>query len=156
MVPLYTALPRDVLLHLRHSTLINVCAAPCCPLSPQRVVLQRVTSASVRVGGQSIASIGRGVLVLVGIHRDDAAHDAAWMAGKLLSVRLWDVGDVPWKGSVASEGLDVLLVSQFTLHAELKGNKPDFHASMPPAAAKVRMATHPTARQCDDETALWR
>ena len=110
---------------------------PLGPPPPQRVVLQRVSSASVTVGSRPISSIGRGLLVLVGIARDDGPHEAEWMAKKLLSVRLWEEEGVAWKGSVASLQLDLLLVSQFTLHAELKGNKPDFRLAMPPTQAKV-------------------
>jgi D-tyrosyl-tRNA(Tyr) deacylase len=103
-----------------------------------RVVLQRVSSASVSIDERVISSIGRGLVCLVGLSRDDGLHDAEWMARKLLNVRLWEEGKVAWKGSVQSMKLELLLVSQFTLYTELKGNKPDFHQAMQPTQAKVR------------------
>ena len=103
-----------------------------------RVVLQRVTSACVSVAGERIASIGPGLLCLCGISREDTREDRDWCAAKLLSVRLWahEATGKPWAASAASKELEVLLVSQFTLHAVLKGNKPDFHKSMAPAEAE--------------------
>lgn len=106
--------------------------------SHMRVVLQRVTSASVTVAGERIAAIGPGLLCLCGISREDTREDRDWCAAKLLSVRLWanEATGKPWAVSAAKKGLEVLLVSQFTLHAVLKGNKPDFHKSMAPAEAE--------------------
>lgn len=103
-----------------------------------RVILQRVTSASVTVAGERIASIGPGLLCLCGISREDTREDRDWCAAKLLSVRLWphETTDKPWAASASSKELEVLLVSQFTLHAVLKGNKPDFHKAMTPSEAE--------------------
>ena len=103
-----------------------------------RVILQRVTSASVTVAGERIAGIGPGLLCLCGISREDTREDRDWCAAKLLSVRLWphEATGKPWAASAASKELEVLLVSQFTLHAVLKGNKPDFHKSMAPSEAE--------------------
>uniref|UniRef100_K3WUV9 D-aminoacyl-tRNA deacylase n=1 Tax=Globisporangium ultimum (strain ATCC 200006 / CBS 805.95 / DAOM BR144) TaxID=431595 RepID=K3WUV9_GLOUD len=102
-----------------------------------RVVLQRVTSASVRVEGEVVGQIGRGLLCLVGIGRDDTEEDAEFCCRRLLNCRIWpDAKDTPWKTSVLSNGFEVLLVSQFTLHGYFSGNKPDFHLSMAPTPAK--------------------
>ena len=99
-----------------------------------RLVLQRVKSASVRVDGETVGSIGQGVLALVGLGTGDDAAAAAWALKRILGIRLWeDAAGKAWARSVAQEGFEVLLVSQFTLHAVLKGNKPDFHHAMPPA-----------------------
>lgn len=103
-----------------------------------RIILQRVASASVSVAGDKIAAIGPGLMCLCGISRSDTAEDAAWCASKLLSLRLWPNSEgKQWAESAKSQGLEVLLVSQFTLHAILKGNKPDFHAAMSPATAET-------------------
>ena len=101
-----------------------------------RLVIQRVTEASVVVDGEVVGSIGRGLCVLCGIHADDDESAAEWAARKLLGIRLWEANGKAWASSVSQAGLGVLLVSQFTLYAKLKGNKPDFHDAMPPEAAR--------------------
>ncbi|KAF1951599.1 hypothetical protein CC80DRAFT_553249 [Byssothecium circinans] len=99
-----------------------------------RTVLQRVKSASVTVDGQLISSIGKGLLVLAAISKDDTEKDVETMAGKILKAKLWDDPDKEpagkWKKAVADIEGEVLCVSQFTLLASMKkGNKPDFHLS---------------------------
>lgn len=101
-----------------------------------KLVLQRVAEASVTVGESVVGSIGAGLLVLCGIGDDDGEADAEWACRKLLNIRLWGPEEKPWSQSVAAAKLDVLLVSQFTLHAVLKGNKPDFHHAMGPARSR--------------------
>ena len=90
------------------------------------------------VNGQVISAIQRGLLVLVDLSRTDTIHDCDYIARKLLSIKVWDTPDTdkPWTHSVSTLHLDVLLVSQFTLYAELKGNRPDFHTAMPPQQAR--------------------
>ena len=90
------------------------------------------------VDGQTISSIHRGLLVLVGLSRTDTIHDCDYMARKLLNLKLFDTpsSNKPWTQSALTLQLDVLLVSQFTLYAELKGNRPDFHTAMPPQQAR--------------------
>ncbi|KAF2848403.1 D-tyrosyl-tRNA deacylase-like protein [Plenodomus tracheiphilus IPT5] len=99
-----------------------------------RTVLQRVKSASVTVDGQLVSSIGKGLLVLAAISKDDTEKDVEAMASKILKAKLWDdeSKEPPgrWKHSVKDIDGEILCVSQFTLHASLKkGNKPDFHQS---------------------------
>ncbi|EMD70089.1 hypothetical protein COCSADRAFT_156214 [Bipolaris sorokiniana ND90Pr] len=99
-----------------------------------RTVLQRVKSASVTVDGQLISSIGKGLLVLAAVSKDDTEKDVEAMAAKILKARLWDdeSKDPPgrWKCSVSDIQGEVLCVSQFTLLASLKkGKSPDFHLS---------------------------
>ncbi|KAF2634239.1 hypothetical protein P280DRAFT_524296 [Massarina eburnea CBS 473.64] len=99
-----------------------------------RTVLQRVKSASVTVDGQLISSIGKGLLVLAAISKDDTEKDVESMAGKVLKAKLWDDPEKEdkgkWKKAVADIEGEVLCVSQFTLLASMKkGNKPDFHQS---------------------------
>lgn len=107
-----------------------------------RTVLQRVKSASVTVDGKLISSIGRGLLVLAAVEKDDTEKDTTSMASKILKAKLWDDEDkepaAKWKKGVAEIGGEVLCVSQFTLLASLKkGNKPSFHQSAQALAAKT-------------------
>lgn len=96
-----------------------------------RAVIQRVASAAVTVDGRLISSIGRGLCVLVGIHRDDSDDDMEYMIRKILNLKLFDDGSGKrWRHSARDLKLEVLCVSQFTLYCTLKGNKPDFHLSM--------------------------
>ncbi|ELR20188.1 Dtyrosyl-tRNA(Tyr) deacylase [Acanthamoeba castellanii str. Neff] len=96
-----------------------------------RAIIQRVLRGCVRVNGETISSIERGFVVLVGITDDDTTKDAEWICRKILGARLWadDTGKA-WNMSVTQMGYEVLLVSQFTLYGYLKGNKPDFHKAM--------------------------
>jgi len=92
-----------------------------------RIVAQRVSGASVAVGGRAVAGIGPGLLVLAGFEASDADADLDWMAGKLLRLRLFaDAGGV-MNRNVREVGGDILAVSQFTLFASLKkGNRPSW------------------------------
>ncbi|KAI9912932.1 hypothetical protein PsorP6_005593 [Peronosclerospora sorghi] len=102
-----------------------------------KILLQRVTSAAVRVEDKVVGEIKKGVLCFVGIGCDDTEEDAAWCCRRLLNARLWpDDSGRAWKMSVRSKEYQVLLVSQFTLHAQFSGNKPDFHRSMKNEPAK--------------------
>ncbi|PYH97081.1 hypothetical protein BO71DRAFT_396515 [Aspergillus ellipticus CBS 707.79] len=95
-----------------------------------KAVLQRVKSASVTVDGQLISSIGKGLLVLAGVGKEDTEKDCDSMIGRILKAKLWpdDENDKPWKKNVQDIDGEILCVSQFTLYGQLKkGNKPDFH-----------------------------
>ncbi|XP_026272708.1 D-aminoacyl-tRNA deacylase [Frankliniella occidentalis] len=99
--------------------------------------IQRVVKASVEVDGHLISSIGRGICVLVGIHKNDTQKDKEYLARKILSIRLWeDENGRKWSRSVTDMQYEVLCVSQFTLYYYLKGNKPDFRAAMPGAQSQ--------------------
>ncbi|KAJ1519698.1 hypothetical protein ONE63_004959 [Megalurothrips usitatus] len=99
--------------------------------------IQRVVKASVEVDGQVISTIGRGICVLVGIHKNDTEKDKEYLTRKLLSIRLWeDEKGRRWSRSVTDMQYEILCVSQFTLYYYLKGNKPDFHAAMPGAQSQ--------------------
>lgn len=77
---------------------------------------------------KAVSSIGAGLVVLVGITTDDTGEDMEYIARRILNTRVFeDAAGKPWRASVVDRGLDVLCVSQFTLYAKLKGNKPDFH-----------------------------
>jgi len=110
-----------------------------------RAVIQRVRSASVTVNGEIISSIGRGLMVLVGIGAADKPDDMAYLIGKILSLKLFpsaEPGDVPWKRSVVDVEGEVLCVSQFTLFAKTRrGSKPDFHEAMAAESSKTMYET---------------
>lgn len=82
------------------------------------------------MGGAEISRIKEGLLVLVGITHDDTPDVADHMVSKILNMRLWEREGKSWNGTVMEIGGEVMVVSQFTLYGILKGNKPDFHASM--------------------------
>eukprot|EP01059_Diplonema_ambulator_P021195 TRINITY_DN35239_c0_g1_i1.p1 TRINITY_DN35239_c0_g1~~TRINITY_DN35239_c0_g1_i1.p1 ORF type:complete len:164 (+),score=18.46 TRINITY_DN35239_c0_g1_i1:51-542(+) len=97
-----------------------------------RGVVQRVTSAAVTVSGEEVASIGKGLCVLVGISNSSTKDMVPWMVKKILSLRVFENEEGKgWSKNVTEVGGSVLLVSQFTLCHVLKGNKPDFHNAMP-------------------------
>lgn len=93
-----------------------------------RVVVQRVNSASVTVDGRITGKIGPGLLVLAGFTEDDGDADLAWMAGKLVRLRLFPDADGVMNRSVQEAAGDILAVSQFTLYASVrKGNRPSWN-----------------------------
>jgi D-tyrosyl-tRNA(Tyr) deacylase len=101
-----------------------------------RALIQRVASARVEVEGRPVGAIGRGLLVLVGMHRDDTPADGEWLARKVLALRVFEDEQGKMARSVGDVGGEILVVSQFTLHGELnKGTRPDFGAAMPTEAA---------------------
>ena len=112
-----------------------------------RAVVQRVTEARVRIddpstplGASRVAGeIGRGLVVLLGIARDDGAEDAAYVAAKLRDIRVFE-GDAGrhMDRSVADVGGSVLVISQFTLYGDVrKGRRPSFDAAAPPEEARA-------------------
>ncbi|EKG10750.1 D-tyrosyl-tRNA(Tyr) deacylase [Macrophomina phaseolina MS6] len=103
-----------------------------------KAVLQRVKSASVTVDGKLISSIGKGTLVFVGVGKEDTPKEVEKMAGKVLTMQLWDDDQGgKWKKNVKDIGGEVLCVSQFTLLASTKkGKKPSFHRSAPEQLAR--------------------
>jgi D-tyrosyl-tRNA(Tyr) deacylase len=101
-----------------------------------RMVIQRVREASVLVNNSVEGAIQKGLLVLVGIEDADTADDIVWLSNKVVHLRIFDdAGGVP-NVSVKEDGGDVLLISQFTLHAATKkGNRPSYiRASKPDKA----------------------
>ena len=103
-----------------------------------RAVIQRVTSARVRVGERVTGEIERGLLVLLGVGREDTPADVQYIAGKIRELRLFesDAGK-PMDQSVADIGGAVLVVSQFTLYGDVrKGRRPSFDEAAPPDLAR--------------------
>jgi D-tyrosyl-tRNA(Tyr) deacylase len=101
-----------------------------------RVVLQRVTRASVSVDGAEVSSIGAGFLLLVGVGRDDAGSDAAGLASKIVGLRIFRDADGKTNDDLATIGGEALVVSQFTLFADTrKGRRPSFVSAAEPERA---------------------
>lgn len=102
-----------------------------------RAVIQRVRSASVSVEGQTIGAVGVGLCVLVGVERGDTDRDAERMARKLLELRLFEDEEGRMNRSLLEVGGAVLLVSQFTLLADVKkGRRPSFGLAEDPVPAQ--------------------
>jgi len=92
-----------------------------------RIVIQRVSEASVTINKAIHASIGKGFLILVGIEDADDADDAEWLAGKVAGLRVFDDENGVMNRSVVDVSGEVLVISQFTLHAlTKKGNRPSY------------------------------
>jgi D-tyrosyl-tRNA(Tyr) deacylase len=101
-----------------------------------RVVVQRVTEASVTVDGEITGQIGTGLLVLAGFTHTDTAAELDWMARKLVQLRIFNDADGKMNRSVQDVGGDLLVVSQFTLLADArKGTRPSYIAAAPPPVA---------------------
>jgi D-tyrosyl-tRNA(Tyr) deacylase len=102
-----------------------------------RAVLQRVTRASVRVEGETVGEIGPGLLVLLGVARDDAEEDARYLLEKALSLRVFDAADGRMNLSVVERGGALLVVSQFTLYGDVRrGRRPSWIEAAPPDIAE--------------------
>ena len=104
-----------------------------------RAILQRVSSARVRVAERVVGEIDRGLLVLLGVGRDDTEADVRYVAGKIHDVRVFE-GEAgkPMDRSVADVNGAVLVVSQFTLYGDIrKGRRPSFDDAAPPEVARA-------------------
>ncbi len=103
-----------------------------------RALLQRVSSASVSVAGETIARIDQGLLVLLGVFPDDNEATARQLADRTLGLRIFADAAKPMNRSVLDVGGALLVVSQFTLAADTrKGRRPGFSGAAPPAQAEV-------------------
>jgi D-aminoacyl-tRNA deacylase len=101
-----------------------------------RVVIQRVTHASVTVDGEIRSAIKAGLLVLVGIEDADNQEDIEWLSNKIVNLRIFDDAEQVPNISVKDMGGEILLVSQFTLHAATKkGNRPSYIRASKPQIA---------------------
>jgi D-tyrosyl-tRNA(Tyr) deacylase len=99
-------------------------------------VIQRVTSASVEIEKQIRATIGNGLLVLLGIEDTDGDEDSLWLANKIVNLRIFNDAAGVMNESIKDTGGDIILVSQFTLHASTKkGNRPSYLKAAKPEVA---------------------
>jgi D-aminoacyl-tRNA deacylase len=102
-----------------------------------RALVQRVSRAAVEVDGEEVASIGPGLLVLLGVRTGDTAEQADRLAGKLERLRVFEDADGKLNLSVRDVGGELLCVSQFTLYSDArKGNRPSFVDAAPPELAE--------------------
>lgn len=101
-----------------------------------RVIIQRVSEASVTIDSKVKSSIGKGLLVLVGIEDADTEEDIQWISNKMMNLRIFDDEHQTPNISVKEMKGDILLVSQFTLHASIKkGNRPSYIKASKPSIA---------------------
>jgi D-tyrosyl-tRNA(Tyr) deacylase len=102
-----------------------------------RAVLQRVAHAEVRVAGEVVGSIGRGVVVLVGVGPQDGPPQVAWMADRIAGLRIFADESGKMNRSVRNVNGEVLVVSQFTLFGDAsRGRRPSFTQAAPPDVAR--------------------
>ena len=101
-----------------------------------RAVVQRVSSARVRVDGAVVGEIAKGLLVLLGVSQKDQQSDANYLAEKILGLRIFDDGEGKMNRSVLETGGGMLVVSQFTLYGDVRrGKRPSFDAAARPELA---------------------
>lgn len=101
-----------------------------------KVVIQRVSQASVTIDGKLKSSIGCGMLILLGIEEADTNEDVEWLSGKIVNLRIFNDENGVMNISVKETGADILLISQFTLHASTKkGNRPSYIKAAKPEIA---------------------
>ena len=102
-----------------------------------RAVVQRVTRAAVRVGGETVGEIERGLVVLLGVARDDTPEDARYVCEKVASLRIFDDAEDRMNLSVVDAGGALLVVSQFTLYGDARrGRRPSWSEAAPPELAE--------------------
>jgi D-tyrosyl-tRNA(Tyr) deacylase len=101
-----------------------------------RVIIQRVSSASVRVENRIVSEIGGGMLLLLGIEEDDSREDINWLVKKITMMRIFNDQEGIMNVSVLETNSDIIVVSQFTLHASTKkGNRPSYIRAARPETA---------------------
>jgi len=102
-----------------------------------RAVIQRVLQAEVKIGDESVARIGKGMLVYLSVGKEDTLKDAEFMAEKMVNLRIFEDEAGKMNRSVQDVGGQLLLVSNFTLHGDCrKGRRPSFDAAAEPTAAQ--------------------
>jgi D-aminoacyl-tRNA deacylase len=100
------------------------------------VVIQRVLKSRVAIAGNVKAGIGKGLMILVGIEEADGAEDIEWLSSKIINLRIFNDTDGVMNVSVKDDGGEILVVSQFTLHASIKkGNRPSYIKAARPEMA---------------------
>ncbi len=103
-----------------------------------RALLQRAAAASVSIDGEITATVGCGLVVLLGVAREDTEADAEYLVGKTVNLRIFPDESGHFNLSALDVGAELLVVSQFTLYAGTrKGRRPDFTAAAPPGEAEA-------------------
>jgi D-aminoacyl-tRNA deacylase len=111
-----------------------------------RLVLQRVSRASVSVGGRTVAQTGPGLLILVGAGQDEDPREAEWLASKVYHLRIFEDEEGKMNRSLSDVGGEVLVVPQFTLYGDArKGRRPSWAAAAPPDIAEGRVEAFASA-----------
>ena len=101
-----------------------------------RALIQRVSEASVSIDGQVVGAIGPGLLVLLGVSRDDTDEDASYIVAKVVNLRIFSDDEGKFQSSATDIGAELLVVSQFTLYGETrKGRRPSFTLAAAPDEA---------------------
>ncbi len=102
-----------------------------------RAVVQRVSRAAVRVGGETVGEIGRGLLVLLGVAQDDGESDADYLAAKIAGLRIFEDTEGKMNHAIRESHASVLVISQFTLFGDVRrGKRPSFDAAARPELAR--------------------
>ena len=92
-----------------------------------RLLIQRTSGAELRIAEEIFSAIGKGLLILVGIEADDSQEDIDWLVGKVTKLRIFDDNEGVMNLSVTDINAEIMVVSQFTLHASVKkGNRPSY------------------------------
>ena len=101
-----------------------------------RAVIQRVSESSVQINKQNVAQISTGLLILLGIEIDDTKEDSVWLSNKISQLRIFSDTEGKMNKSIIEIGGEVIVISQFTLHAKTKkGNRPSYIKSARPEQA---------------------
>lgn len=101
-----------------------------------KVVVQRVANASVTIEGEKVASIGEGLLILLGLVNEDTQEDLKWLCNKIVNLRIFNDDNGVMNNSLKDVDGDAIVVSQFTLHASTKkGNRPSYIKAAKPDIA---------------------
>ena len=101
-----------------------------------RAVIQRVSKASVTIEGEKVANIGNGLLVLLGVENEDTQEDIKWLSNKIINLRVFNDANNVMNESLLQVDGNVIVVSQFTLHASTKkGNRPSYIKAAKPDVA---------------------
>lgn len=116
-----------------------------------RVLIQRVNHASVEIEQQVKSSIGKGLLIFLGVEEQDNGQDVEWLRGKISKLRIFEDDQGQMNRSVIDVGGEVMVISQFTLHAKTKkGTRPSYSRAAPPE--KAQSLYEEFARQMGEET----
>ena len=100
-----------------------------------RVVVTRVSEASVTIDGNTVGNIGKGFLVLLGVHKDDSEDTAKWVADRICGLRIFEDPDGKMNINPSDAGAELLIVSQFTLYADVSSRRPGFSEAARPDKA---------------------